>query len=225
MPEAVPSLQEARDHAWDHWSSDGLYALVTGFATLALGLGALWAKKHLGLSEFLGDLLRLLAVAFLAEEVIAGKVVGWLKTRITYPRVGYVARPQPLASNPDASSLLPEDQEQLRRERSVVSWIWGPLLLFFFGMFIPRGLLFVSVALFAAAFVWMSLLLWARRKSRQLAWYQLSAMAVFALPLAFWPASLGERAAVSAIGVGIFLVFAGTTTLCLFLTKHPARRA
>ena len=220
---SLPSVQDARDRALRYWGSDGFDAMITGLATLLLGLGLFWSHGHTGLREFLGDLVGLLASIFMAEEATVGKVVGSLKARITYPRTGYIAPPL-TPSPPDITLLSPAEQEQLRKEKNYERWIWGPMVLAFLGASFGGRNLIVDAVL-AIAFFWMAFLLWRSRSAGQPRWRPLLVFAFYAALLAFLPGGLAERTAMSLVAVGAFSTIAGTVTFILYLHQHPEPQA
>lgn len=219
MADAVPSVQEARARAWRYWESDGINALITGVAVMLGGMGSLWSHRHYGL----GDLLGLLAWLFLAEEAIVGKLTAYIKARITYPRTGYIAKPQVPPSSSDASLLPAEGQAKARRVKSLDRWIWGPLVLFFFAGFVLDDPGLLTKIFFSAAGVWMGLLLWRKRKVGEVGWPQLLILPATFVVIGFLPARHAERREVALIALGAANALWGVLTLCLYLRDHPAR--
>jgi hypothetical protein len=159
----------------------------------------------------------------MAEEATVGKVAGWLKARITYPRTGYIAPPL-TPSSPDATLLSPAEQEQLRRDKSYDRWIWGPLVLALLGAWFGGRNLLVVAAL-AIACLWTAFLLWRNRRDGRPRWLPLLAFSCYAALLAFLPGERGERIAMSVLAAGTFSTILGTVTFVLYLKKHPAPQA
>src|SRR5215467_1593752 len=80
-------LAEARRRAKNYWEIDGLPRIVSGLFSLLFGVLFLWlSPSPFSLLLFAG------MVVLYLFEVQGGQqeIVKWLKTRITYPRTGYV---------------------------------------------------------------------------------------------------------------------------------------
>lgn len=92
MSHAVPSVLDAKQRAWKHWTADGLHAIVSGIATTTIGVGLFWnyAPFHFRYGEDGSALLIFAALTFFSFQI---QITEWLKARFTYPRTGYVASP------------------------------------------------------------------------------------------------------------------------------------
>lgn len=225
MPKTEPSLVEARDRAWYQWGADGIDTIITGLALLLSGLGGLWAHRHSGFSEFFGDLVRVLGLLFLCEEALVGIVVGRLKSHITYPRTGYVARPQAPISDLNLELLSSADQERLRKNKSLELWMIGPLVLFISGTLLPAQLTVLIVVWYALASLWLALLLWARRTPRKGVSYPWLILLLGCIVAAFWRAGFHEKMVIMTIAFGVLSTLTGMATLFLYLRTHPAPTA
>jgi len=220
MSNVVPSLLQARDCAWRYWESDGLNVLIAGFALTLAGLGRLWSHRHYGF----GDLVTLAAVAFFAEEALSGKLVGYLKSRITYPRTGYAAELQASISSLDETLLSSQDKERTRREKSLNRWIWGgPVLLFFLGGFVLDDLQPWAAICFCSAGLWIGWLLWQKQKAGRIGWLQVLVLPATFVLIGVLPARHAERQFVALVALGASNVLWGLISLLLYLKKHPAR--
>src|SRR6476660_1949338 len=89
MPETRDSILEAKRRARDYWDIDGLPALLAGANTVLLGVICLPPDSH---RPWSGAALVLWLVAWFFVAECKG-TLEWLKSRITYPRTGYVAPP------------------------------------------------------------------------------------------------------------------------------------
>jgi hypothetical protein len=84
MPQALPSVLNARERAQRYWEADGIYAIVSGVASTLFGLALLLDQRisHLSLHEHDGNLF-LYAGSLLVLST--DRITEWLKARFTYP--------------------------------------------------------------------------------------------------------------------------------------------
>jgi hypothetical protein len=91
MSKPVGTVMQARNRAWLNWNNDGLFTLVQGFALSLLGASQIWHNHEHSLKS--PEILQLAAILILLDQITGRKIVGWLKTYISFPRTGYVALP------------------------------------------------------------------------------------------------------------------------------------
>ncbi len=73
-----------------YWYSDGIGELLGGAAFLVLAL-YFSAQQYFGDQSLIGNLLQVTFVVFLIGSIfLMRKLINFLKTRVTYPRTGYV---------------------------------------------------------------------------------------------------------------------------------------
>ena len=89
------NLDKAKQRAFRYWYVDGLSEMVLSFICLLLG-GYFWLQTHLPSNFWLSQMLIIFLVLFiLTSGFLLKKAVTAIKYRLTYPRTGYVAYPQP----------------------------------------------------------------------------------------------------------------------------------
>src|SRR5450755_151473 len=92
MNSSPSPILDAGQRAWRYWFADGLPTLVAGLCSLSFGFSTLYAGQRaetpLSVAVSLAGLGLYGAVLFRHREIVE-----WLKTRVTYPRTGYVRPP------------------------------------------------------------------------------------------------------------------------------------
>jgi len=228
MPETSNAILEARRRARDYWDIDGLPALLAGAATVSFGVLFLPTDNHLPRWWGTGLTLGVFAVYSFAESK---RALEWLKSRITYPRTGYVPPPQ---AGPDAErdpytiiSIMkePEAQELLaplegRASRRAFEFsdfpIFTLLLLWWFFSF---NSWIASLSCLATA-LWF----WWKNKEDP-PWFEIAGAAIAGLLSAILSVSDGRRFCIVLIVFGASGMVKGATLLVRYLRQHPAPRA
>jgi len=226
MSEAVPSILQARNRAWNYWGTDGIYAMIQGVALLLSGLGFLW--DHHNKRSILPGVLIWLSVVIMLDQAFFRKIVGWLKSRITYPRTGYTKPPVLRTPHPSAALLSPADREQLRKQR----WFWLAL----------AGWLATAAAIVGYAITtghrWvifpgsasLVLLVWYRMHRKfgeagKLVCFLFSPILLAEALLTFLPTDWMTSLSIMIIALAISIILIGATTLSRYLKEHPAPQA
>ncbi|HEX3587476.1 MAG TPA: hypothetical protein VH024_15850 [Candidatus Angelobacter sp.] len=202
MPETNSAILEARRRARDYWDIDGLPALLAGAATVSVGVILLPAKSHLpwwGAGLTFGSF----ALYFLAESE---GTVEWLKSRITYPRTGYVA-PQ-------------KSRYEGRASRKAIEFSDPPflLLLLLWWLFSFNGWLASLACLAIALWFW-----WKNKKDPP--WFEIAGAAIAGLLSAILTVSDRRRFCIVLIVFGASGMVKGATLLISYLRQHPAQQA
>jgi hypothetical protein len=224
MPETSNAILEARRRARDYWDIDGLPALMAGAATVSLGVLWLPTDNHLPWWWDACLTLGLFAVYFFAESK---RALEWLKSRITYPRTGYVPPPQ---AGPDAkrdpytiiSIIEQEAKEPLapvegRASRKALDF---PFLLFLllWWFFSFSGWLASLACLATALWFW-----WRNKKDPP--WFEIAGAAIAGLLSAILTVSDRSRFCIVLIVFGASSMAKGATLLIRYLLQHPAPQA
>jgi hypothetical protein len=222
MTDIDSEIVEAGRRAKAYWEIDGLPAMLVGASTVLIGL-----LLYFG-SFPSAWFLPALAVFFLLWSVLNKKeTLEKLKARITYPRTGYVARPQAyeqaeyLSTVPlSKSEIAPRsDEGPVDRRRAAISRVTlGPLAV---GLWIAALLLGNRWPACAACVVGAVDLWW--KSSKNPPWINIlsffvegAAMAVFSVP----------RGLGIVLGLnGVTLMVRGAGMLFRYLRQHPAPQA
>jgi hypothetical protein len=225
MPETSNAILEARRRARDYWDIDGLPALMAGAYTVLLGL--IWLPTD---RPWPGVAL----VLWLGTWVFVAEIKGtleWLKSRITYPRTGYVAPPKPgpdaerdpytiisIMKEPEAQELLaPLEGRASRRAFEFSDFpIFTLLLLWWFFSF---NSWIASLSCLATA-LWF----WWKNKEDP-PWFEIAGAAIAGLLSAILSVSDGRRFCIVLIVFGASGMVKGVTLLVRYLRQHPAPRA
>lgn len=227
MFETSNAILEAKRRARDYWDIDGLPALLAGAATVSLGVISLPRESHLHWWD-VGLTFALLALYFLAESK---GTIEWLKSRITYPRTGYVAPPKETPySKRDPYTIIsitkePEGEElrapvEGRASRKALEFSDSPflLLLLLWWFFSFNGLLASLACLAIALRFW-----WTNKKDPP--WFEIAGAAIAGLLSAILTVSDRRRFCIVLIVFGASGMAKGATLLIRYLLQHPAPQA
>ena len=227
MSETSNAILEARRRARDYWDIDGLPALLAGTATVSYGVLWLPTDNHLPRWWGVALVLGLFALLLLSESK---RALEWLKSRITYPRTGYVAPPK---AGPDAechsSTIIsimkePEVQELLapaegRASRRAFEFSDFPFSLLLLWWFFSFNSWIASLSCLATA-LWF----WWRNK-KDPPWFEIAGAAIAGLLSAILSVSDGRRFCIVLIVFGASSMVKGATLLIRYLRQHPAPQA
>jgi hypothetical protein len=226
MHETSPAIFEAKRRARDYWDIDGLPALLAGAATVLLGVMLLPTDRQP--PRWVAALMLGLWASWFLFFSIRKKILVWLKSRITYPRTGYVAPPQ---ADPDAErapytiiSIIkePEAEEPLapvegRASRKALEFDdFPPSLVILALLFANHGWL-VSLACLAAA-----LSFWWRNK-KDPPWFEIAGSVIAGLVIL--PVDGPHRFSVFLLVFGATGMVKGATLFIRYLRQHPAPQA
>jgi hypothetical protein len=227
MYETSNAVLEARRRARDYWDIDGLPALLAGATTVLVGIILLPPDSH---RPWSGAALVLWLVAwfFLVESK---GTLEWLKSRITYPRTGYVAPPQaaPNAKRDPYTIIsitkVPEVEESMtpvdgRASRKALEFSDFPFffLLVLWWFFSFNGWLASLACLAIALWFW-----WRNRKDPP--WFEITGAAVAGLLSAILTVNDRRRFCIVLIVFGASGMVKGAALLIRYLRQHPAPRA
>ena len=222
MSSSPSPVLSAEQRAWRYWFDDGLPILLTGIGFL---LGALlFSNDHsenstpLTISVCLGALLLYCALLIFQRQII-----DWLKSKITYPRTGYVHPPhfEQAPERLDGEEQRPAELEVLheyRKQRILLTC--AAVGAASFAMVYIQNRWTCTVAGFVIA---MALWLWARKV------YRLSWIVIGGLPFIGFFLSVViadrfhgyDRITYFLFAVGALLVVDGTLTLVRYLRRNP----
>ena len=222
MPETSNAILEAKRRARDYWDIDGLPALLAGATTVLFGVAWLPTDRPWPGAAFV---LWLIAWFFLVESK---GILEWLKSRITYPRTGYVAPPKvPPHGKRDPYTIIsiikePGPNEPETLEEGKASWkaldfpLFSLLLLWWFFSF---NSWLASLACMATA-LWF----WWRNK-KDPPWFEIAGAIIAALLSAVLTVSDRRRFCIVLIVFGASGMVKGATLLIRYLRQHPAPQA
>lgn len=218
-----PPILAAEQRAWNYWFVDGLTNLVVGANTMIMAFCLFNPMRWLP---------RPVAVALSLMTMVLYVVIGthyrhileWLKTKVTYPRTGYV----------DATSLdsgvapslvtvslnTPPEAQMLRmqrRTRWMICVALAAVASFSFIVIHDRWAWTGAGFLFSVAMI-------VARKDFRISWIPPVGFPILGLAItAFAPVHMGP--AIFITGLGLLLVLDGATTLICYLIRNPRPKA
>ena len=220
----------AENRSWTYWFADGLPQLLIGISVMLFGFFFI----YMGTPSSSNALVVLAIVAFGAYMVIqirAPQILGWLKTRITYPRTGYAASPYfanknnicrdanlnlPPAPDPNAPAIA--EIKRVRKERNRrLSRTYILLAL------TSLALWFVHTSwICALTGIVMGIILWLGTRADK----SVSLLVVFGFPVVgFYVGTLllnpHARVGSFIFGAGLLFLLEGLVSLLLYLRRNP----
>jgi hypothetical protein len=224
MPETSSAVLEAKRRARDYWDIDGLPALLAGATTVLLGVIFLPLDSHR-----LGDLVLVFCTLFILTD--SKRTLEWLKTRITYPRTGYVTPPKvpphierdpytiiSITKEPEEQKLLALAEGRASRKALEFSDFPFPRILVLWLFFSFTGWLASLACLEIALRFW-----WRNKKDPP--WFEIAGAAIAALLSAILTVSDRRRFCIVLIVFGVSGMLKGATLLIHYLRQHPAPQA
>lgn len=218
MPETSNAILEARRRARGYWDIDGLPALLAGANTLLLGI--IWLPND---RPWPGAIFLLWLVGWFFVAEYKG-TLEWLKSRITYPRTGYVA-PRKAERDPYTTISIIEIEQGAEQPSAPVEGrasrrardfpFFSLLLLWWFFSF---NAWLASLACTATA-LWFW---WRNRKDPP--WFEIAGAIIAALLSAILTVDDQRRFCIVLIVFGASSMAKGTTLLIRYLRQHPATR-
>jgi len=224
MSETSNAILEAKRRARDYWDIDGLPALLAGAATVSLGV--IWLPTDIHLPWWDADLtLGLFALYLLAESK---RTLEWLKSRITYPRTGYVAPPKEtpyskrdpytiISITKEPAAIEPEEPVEGRASRKALDFPWLLLLLLWW-FFSFDGWLASLACLATGLWFW-----WRNKKDPP--WFEIAGATIAGLLSVILTVSDRSRFCIVLIVFGASGMAKGATLLIRYLHQHPAPQA
>ena len=217
------STTAAQHRARNYWFEDGLPTLVGGFGCVLYGLSLLFDHSLLGL---------LIVVLYGVILLRSRPIIEWLKTRLTYPRTGYVTPPfsprEELTPLVGRATLWPQPYPVLIAATASVQQGRKKRMILVLVMLVAAvlGTMFIaSPWIYAAAGLDVALALWVMNgKDLRLSW-----IAIGGLPLiGLYMASLPPRGLTPAHRLGYFLAASGlliaadgAVALVRYLWRNP----
>lgn len=221
------SAAAVQRRAWNYWFEDGLPALVGGFGCFFFGLSYVFDHA----------LVRLLLFALYGLILLCHRVIiEWLKTRLTYPRTGYVTPPRSSQDEhpplPDLAALslqadpvkVAKTASECRKAKIRMTLVLALLLPAVLGtMFIDRSWSY------AAAGVALALGLWIMNgKEFRLSWMAIGGIPLIGFYMAIFPPdglTPAHRVGFFSAACGLLIVANGAVTLAFYLWRNPVARA
>lgn len=228
MPAPDSPVYLAERRAWIYWSADGLPSIVIGIGCLTMAF--LLFTNHSQLPRLLDVILVVGALGLYSFIVLGNRqILDWLKSRLTYPRTGYVAPPYsagvaeyasrvPSLGLQNDASAVPEEIRRARRFRSQTTLL----------LFIP--IVLVAIAALLVSSPWINLVLgftvsaalwWGTRFDRSLSWLVIIGFVLLGFYMFFFSIPPSERLKVLVAGSGVLFTLGGTATFIRYLFVHP----
>lgn len=222
------SVSDVKQQAWQYWFVDGLTHLLLGIAILSSSICMLYPPRPRAFWQLAiwAATLTLYAALMLRQR----QILEWLKTKITYPRTGYVQSPfdvRDLAVSPNMIELglAPDDERRAEAQRLLVAQrrqLWRAAALVVAGSL--AMLLIESRWVYTVVGVLFALAMWALRRNEKVSWVAIvglpilgTCMTVFFVPGSYPP----NRVAWFMAGWGGLFVLDGTIALTRYLLRHP----
>jgi uncharacterized membrane protein len=235
MTDVSPTLQ-AEQRAQKHWVEDGLPSIIAGIGGLVLAFFILYRTN--GHSPFKIIFLLGALTLYWAISQHQTEIVDWLKTRLSYPRTGYVRPPYmpedkslpldfKMLSMEAANTALPEEIK-LARARSIwlfliaLSFVLLPFvaIAYFHSSWIHSPWLYFALSLSFVAILWILALIEHRRPS----WILVSGFFLVGLCMLVFQhqAIVGpDQFGYFLVGVSLVSIVNGAVSLFRFLRRNP----
>ena len=227
MDALPPSVIDAKQQAWQYWFVDGLTHLLLGIAILSISICTLYPPRPRAFWRLAiwAAILALYMVLMLCQR----QILEWLKTKITYPRTGYVQSPfdaTDIAASPNlielglgaADERRAEAQRLLAAQRRQLALAAALAVAGSFAMLLieNRWVYTVLGVLFALA-------LWVLRRNEKVSWIAIVGLPILGAYVTFFvPGSYPpHRIAWFMAGWGGLFVLDGTIALTRYLLRNP----
>jgi hypothetical protein len=214
--------------AASYWFIDGLPEIVLGVSLLLLAaVGLLW-RAYTSPGSWGRFYFLVVAAGFGVLLWKGNAVVDLLKSRVTYPRTGYVPPPEDAEPRAALTMLsirpgpLPNENTTSFRRRSLML-VWGCIYAGSVGNLTAQGQRWLgaaSVVFLAVAVYWAG-----RRSERPYRWWSLLALALTALVFLWVDLSTMVRRLLPLFLVGGWFLAQGVCTLVQYLRENPYPRA
>ena len=221
MPIASPGRRAA-----SYWFVDGLPDILLGMTLLIFGGVGLWWGIHLSKSATQPDFFLIAAGVLLLYWKERG-ILDFLKSRLTYPRSGYVRPPEDLSEIglPNTLTALslkpwpPSDENVTHfRTRTVLVVFWWCLLLCRDSRWNRWFTLLATPALAVALYAWN------RNSEHPYRWWSTLILALTGPTLLLTEAPLPVQPLLMPLLAGVWLVAQGACTLVGYLRANPYPR-
>jgi hypothetical protein len=229
------SLREAEERAWRYWFADGLATLVAGVTCLLIAWFVLLDTNRPATPfhiAFTFVLLTLYGIVLLRQR----ELVEWLKSKVTYPRTGYVLPPSFAENNSQAldftvltksgaDAARAEEWRKIHEDRKRRA----ALTILLMGSTMLAMLVIRNPWICALAGIAMSAGLWiGAKKDQRLTWVVLAGFPLLGLYMSisrFGKANGPDRAAYFLAGAGVLFLMEGTVSVVRYLKENPRQKA
>lgn len=222
------SVADAKQQAWQYWFEDGLTHLLLGIAILSISICTLYPPRPRAFWQLAiwAAMLTLYTALMLRQR----QILEWLKTKITYPRTGYVQSPfdvTDLAASPNMIELglTAADERRAEARRLLVAQRRQVSLAAALAVAGSLALLLIeSRWAYTVIGVLFALALWALRRNEKVSWIAIVGLPIlgtcvtaFSVPGSYPP----NRVAWFMAGWGGLFVLDGTIALTRYLLRNP----
>jgi hypothetical protein len=220
---ALPSVSPGR-RAASYWFADGLPDILAGTTLLVFGLPGLWWGIHLSKSATQPDFF-LIAGGVLLLYWKEREILDFLKSRLTYPRTGYVQPPQDLSESglPNTLTVLawkpwPQPDENVThfKTRTVMVVFWWCSIFLIRDAPWNRWYTPLAMPVLAAA-----LYVWNRRSEHPYRWWSALILALTGPALMWVDVPTRLQPLLMPLLAGGWLVAEGACTLFRYLRANP----
>jgi hypothetical protein len=209
-----------------YWFVDGFPEIVLGALLVVCGIAGILCDTYVPLTEenrqFLG--LAIMLAGFVVYYLKERAILGWLKSRVTYPRTGYVQPPEEmdrgcrrgLITLSLRSTAAPNENVSFFRER-IAMLIFSVFVLWPYSRSRP-------VLPFLIATLALALFVVSRRLQHRYRWWSTLILALLGVPF-LWiriPPILGPM--VGLVLAGSWVLVEGFLTLVAYLHANPLPR-
>jgi hypothetical protein len=215
----------AQHRAWNYWFEDGLPTLVGGFGCVMFGLSFIFDHS----------LFRLVLVAAYSVIILRNRpIIEWLKTRLTYPRTGYVTPPyspqDELPPLPDfaAVSLTADPARTAKTASDLHDRMKRMILVLAIVLPAVLGTMFIARPwIYAAAGADLALALWIMNgKDFRLSWIAIGGIPLIGLYMTSFPSDAAltpaHRLGYFSTACGLLIVTSGALALGQYLWRNPS---
>ena len=224
-----PQILDAKQRAWQYWFVDGFTHLLLGLALLSMSICELFPPRPRAFWQ-LGLWATLLGL-YMAFMLWQRQILEWLKTKVTYPRTGYVQSPfDAMSGSAGMVELGLEGSDERRAEAEQLAADQRKRLLLSASLAVPGSFAMLLIENLWAPTVVSVLLasaLWALRKHEKVSWITIVGLPVLGIcltivvtPGAYPP----HRMAWLIAGWGALFVLEGAIALTRYLVQNPGSR-
>ncbi len=235
MTDLSPTLQ-AEQRAQQHWVEDGLPSIIAGVGGLVLAFFILYRTN--GHSPFKIVLLLSALTLYWAISQHQIEIVDWLKTRLSYPRTGYVRPPYSpedkslpldftMLSMQGVDTTLAEEIKQARA-RSMRRFLIGLSFMlvafvafaYFHSSWIHSPWVYSVLSLSFVAMLWLLALI----EHRRLSWTLVAGFSLVGLCLSVFQRQgiVGpDQFGYFLVGISLVTILNGAVSLIRFLRRNP----
>jgi hypothetical protein len=205
--------------AADYWFIDGLPESVFGIGIALWSITGLVWKAYVHTS-WMAALLIILSVGLFSLFIWPLPIIGSIKSKITYPRTGYVQPPADPA--PDANLLISLNLNPLKRLKNEnVTLFRSQVVLLMQGAYISFNLHTAWAPAISTAVVALLLALFRRRPYYQFSWASLMVLALLGLMVPLTDPPEAGRGFLASVCSGVWLAAIGLIKLVRYLRAHP----